>query len=200
MTVAVTKFIMLVSAHFPRQKFAGDEAREALWVQSMREMLSVYSDDVLMRAAEDIVRTRDPDKDGTMFPKPKECLDACETAKKALAFEATPLLETSERWAQRVSEADLWSQERINLARDLLASELGQRAKREGWADHLFHFMRINKRLPQGPEVAETIRAARAHADLLAELAEKGDLLSRHLRTYGASVQAHTRDLQEARP
>ena len=83
----VTKFIMLVGAHFPRQKFAGEEEREALWLRSMGEILGVYADDVLMEAAGVIIRTRDPKEDSSMFPKPVECIRACENIlRKRLAM------------------------------------------------------------------------------------------------------------------
>lgn len=75
---AIMKFILLVEVHFPRPKFNGDEKREALWMRSMREILSEYEPEVLAKAAENIVRTRDPrDNGGSMFPKPSECIAAC---------------------------------------------------------------------------------------------------------------------------
>lgn len=75
---AIMKFILLVEVHFPRPKFNGDEKREALWMRSMREILSEYEPEVLAKAAETIVRTRDPRDGGSMFPKPSECIYACE--------------------------------------------------------------------------------------------------------------------------
>jgi hypothetical protein len=75
---AIMKFILLVEVHFPRPKFQGDEKREAVWVRSMSEILGAYSPDVLSEAAAMIVRSRDPKQDGTMFPKPCECIAACE--------------------------------------------------------------------------------------------------------------------------
>lgn len=74
---AIMKFILLVEVHFPRPKFNGDERREAVWMRSMREILSEFEPDVLAKASETIIRTRDPQRDGSMFPKPVECIDAC---------------------------------------------------------------------------------------------------------------------------
>ena len=82
---SIKKFILLVSAHFPRQKFGGDEEMEAIWMRSMADILSAYEDDTILTAAATIVRTRRPDQNGgTMFPKPVECLDACESARRTL--------------------------------------------------------------------------------------------------------------------
>jgi len=77
----IRKFILLIEVHFPRPKFTGDEAKEALWLRSMTEILSDYEPDVLAEAALTIIRTRDPDKANTMFPKPVECIRACDAAR-----------------------------------------------------------------------------------------------------------------------
>lgn len=84
---AIMRFILLIEVHFPRPKFSGDERREALWVRSMREIMSDYDAETLATAAEHIVRTRDPKTDGTMFPKPSECISACNkiVARKKIA-------------------------------------------------------------------------------------------------------------------
>jgi len=153
MNDAVKKFIMTVSAFFPRQKFAGEEAKEALWLRSMGEMLGGYSPDVLAAAAETIVKTRDP-KDGTMFPKPAECIAACDAAKKLLAHRETPLL-------AKPDKVDAWSDDRLALAFDLVNGEMGRRAAREGWVSILYHFARKNMRLPQPPEIAAIVAERR---------------------------------------
>lgn len=76
---AIMRFILLVEAHFPRPKFNGDERLEAVWMRSMREILSEYDADVLAEAAASILRNRSPKRgDSTMFPKPAECIEACE--------------------------------------------------------------------------------------------------------------------------
>lgn len=76
---AIMRFIMLVEVHFPRPKFSGDERREAVWMRSMREILSEFEDDVLAEAASSILRNRNPKHgDSTVFPKPAECIEACQ--------------------------------------------------------------------------------------------------------------------------
>lgn len=79
---AVMKFIALVEVHFPRPKFSGDEAKETLWLRSMAEILGEFEPDVLMKAAEKIVRTRNPQTESSMFPKPSECIAACHAVQK----------------------------------------------------------------------------------------------------------------------
>ena len=71
----VKKLIMLIEVHFPRPKFSGDDAKEAIWLRSMDEIFGGFSGDLLGEAAVTIVRTRDPEKNNTMFPKPKEIID-----------------------------------------------------------------------------------------------------------------------------
>ena len=196
MKEAVKKFVVLVGAHFPRQKFTGDEAREAVWLRSMGEMLGVYDDDVLMEAAETIIRTRDPEKDNTMFPKPVECIRACDAAKEKLRIRATPLLETREKVSQRIESLQLWSDDRVSLAKSLVsASPDRERAQREGWIEHLFHFCRENGRLPRREEVGEIIASHGKLIRLLDELRGRTDAVSKGLLTLGASVRKHTHDL-----
>ena len=91
MNEAVKKFILLVEVHFPRQKFSGDEAKEAIWLRDMSELLGQYSYEVLSEAAATIVRTRDPEKNGTMFPKPLECIRTCDQIQRRKMLDNLPM-------------------------------------------------------------------------------------------------------------
>lgn len=165
--VGVKKFIMLVEVQFPRQKFSGDEDKEAIWLRTMNEDLGHYDDDVLVEAANKIRRTRDPNKDGTMFPKTKECVAACESVKASLKLRnSTPLLPKAEK-------SDDWSDDRLALAFDLVNGEMGRRAAREGWISSLYHFARKNMRLPQPPEVAAIIAERRSLESFIQGLRDK---------------------------
>lgn len=74
---AIEQFILLIEVHFPRPRFGGDERREALWMRSIHQILSEFEPDLITKAAEHILRNRDPEKNGgTMFPKPSEILKA----------------------------------------------------------------------------------------------------------------------------
>jgi len=138
------KFISLVEIHFPAPKFNGDESQEELWTDSIAQILGPYDDDVVLDAAATIVRTRRPKTDGTMFPKPSECIEACDNAKARKQLAQTPLLETASKIKER-QERDphaAWRRDRVALAVDLCRTELGQRAGREGWILQLYDFCR----------------------------------------------------------
>lgn len=97
MNEAVKQFILLVDVHFPRQKFAGNEVKEAIWLRSMSEILGDYPPEVLAEAAAMIIRTRDPDKPhGSMFPKPVECIKACEAVQRRKILETLPVFTRDE--------------------------------------------------------------------------------------------------------
>lgn len=192
----VLKFIALIDTYFTKPRFAGDTDRETLWLRGMQDMLGCYTEAVLMRAAREIVKTRDPGRDGTMFPKPSECIRACDDAKKWVEYESRPLLETASKVQARIDAAALWSPDRIETAKLLLQGELGDRARREGWIDQLFHFAREHCRLPtSSDEINGLVRARDAMRKLLDDLGLRGDDVSKGLKAYGESLQAHTRKL-----
>ncbi len=142
------KFIMLVEAFFPRPKFNGDDAREALWLRTMQDMLNGWDGKILVEAANKIIRERNPAKHGTMFPKPHECLEVIRD-----------LAEDGQRHQLRLEgpRADDWSNDRLELAFDLVNGELGKRAAREGWISQLYNFCRKEMRLPKSSEIAVCI-------------------------------------------
>jgi hypothetical protein len=149
---AVTKFIAMIATFFPRPKFSGNEDSETLWVGMMLKMLAPYDASVLTEAAERIIRDRDPDKDGTMFPKPSECIAACEAVLK-LRKGATLQLEGP--------KGNEWTDDRLSLAFDLANGPLGRRAAREGWIGPLLRFCRQHMRLPKDHEIAQVIAVAK---------------------------------------
>ena len=146
----VTKFIAMVETFFPRPKFSGNETNEAFWVATMENTLGGFGDAVLVKAANIIIETRSAQRDGTMFPKPAECIAACHKARDVLkSFAPQPLL--------AAPNANEWSDERLDLAFDLDNGELGKRAAREGWISQLYNFCRKEMRLPKSSEIAVCI-------------------------------------------
>jgi hypothetical protein len=137
MNEGVKKFIMLVGAHFPRQKFVGEEEREALWLRSMGEILGGYADDVLMEAAANIVKTRDPKEDGSMFPKPVECIRACETVlrkRASFALMTAPKIEVEKALASieiRIGDSEWlsWMEHLRQIKRHDLVGEAESKGK-----------------------------------------------------------------------
>lgn len=194
--VGVQKFIALVGVHFPRAKHGGDEAAEALWLRSMNEILGDYEDDVLIEAAVWIVKNRDPDKDGTMFPKPKHCIDACNRARDTIRIRSTPMLETRERVQERIDAAAKWAPDRIDLAKSLTRAFPDiRRAKAEGWIDAVFHFCREHGRHPSKSEIPEIIAGHKKFRELIADLGLRDDALGRGLLTLGRLVEQRTTDM-----
>lgn len=186
--VAGMQFIGIVESFFPRPKLSGDDGREAIWLRTMLDLLSPYDDDVLLEAANTIVRTRDPAKDGTMFPKPVECLAACDKAKDLKSVRATPLLETQEAVRKRAERNASWTAERIQLADELCAgTALGKRAAREGWVLHLHDFCRENMRLPDAEQIDQLIRHAVNFQDFVAKLTMDSDGLVKSFGNWGQS-------------
>lgn len=166
------QFIGLVEAFFPRPNFKGDKARMALWARSLRDALSPYDEDVLLAAAREINRTRDPKKDGKKFPKPAECIAVCEAQRKLMMFQSAPLLETREAIEARENTHWLayYSKERMRLARDLCNTPLGKQAAREGWIAGLFDFIRVYRRVPNDKEVSAIIDETRAIDETVARI------------------------------
>lgn len=173
-TAPVLAFVEIVSKFFPAPKFGGNEDDERIWLRALNEILYGYDDDVLLEAAKIIIRTRDPDKDGTMFPKPFECVTACDKAKDLKRVRSTPLLETRNAISKRErEEADKisWGDDRQKLARELCHGEMGRRAAREGWLPQLYDYCRENAHLPKDNNaIAELIRDARSFQALKAEI------------------------------
>lgn len=151
MTVsAVSKFLTELSLHFGK-RFDSEEAEDQ-WLDSMERNLRVYTPSVLERACKRIVDTR---KD-RYFPLPAECRAACEEIVKIEKAEsATRLDEPKHKFS---GHAD-WQ---YRLADDLIMSDLGRRAARDGWILSLHDFCRNNGRLPtQEFEIKKCIDGAR---------------------------------------
>ena len=161
---AIMKFIMLVEVHFPRPKFSGDERREALWMRSMSEILADYDARALALAAETIIRTRDPGKDSTMFPKPSECIRACDAAKRLIAARDMPLIGTD--YVQQIQTAlpehviargDVWWEHWLEFFRNHDRADLARDAEQAGR-------IRASSRYPKETTVVFEPRADKQHA------------------------------------
>jgi hypothetical protein len=143
---AVLKFIAVVELHFPRPKFNGDEQMESAWLKSMHKVLAGYSDEIVALAAERILLSRSPKRDGRFFPSPMECIEACDKAAAYRQQEATPLLS---------GPKEMPYDARVRLARDLMRCPMGQAAIKDGWGQSMFQFCIDNQRVPGGREIDE---------------------------------------------
>lgn len=184
----VGKFISIVAVHFPKPRFDDPDVDVELWQASLTRMLDRFSDAVLARAADRIIRTRDRKKDGAFFPVPSECIAACESTERVLAAEEriakTPLLAVDKAPKE-------WSRERHQLALDILGTPLGMEAVRERWHGALYDFFYAHQRMPSPAELVGVKAKARAFLAAIAEC-EQGahGELSKPLARLGNSIRA----------
>lgn len=113
---------------------------ETMWSRSMAAVLGGYSESVLARACEQILRTRKNEK----FPLPAEISAIC----AAIAEEdRRPALLIEEVEARRSNPQ---SKERQRyVCEQLLSGEMGKRAVREGWVAALFNYACEHNELPR---------------------------------------------------
>lgn len=150
-TAAISKFLTDLAVHFP-PKHARPEL-ETAWLRSMSETLRGTPADVLDAAARKIIATRKY----TTFPLPAECRQACMQAAEEMA--ARRRLETLP--AMRGPNPNYYSEERDQLADDLMKCELGRQACHEGWQLAMWNFCRDNMRHPHAHEIERCKRDAR---------------------------------------
>ena len=185
----VTKLISTIELHFPMSKFA-DETNEEAWTASMVRFLSPYSPDVLGRAAEHIIKTRDPKRDGKWFPVPSEIIAACDLMRRAIQIEQTPLLTHGQR------DQNLDAGWRVDLANDLVKTPLGREAAKKGWIGALWAFCRRAARLPEARELPAVKAEAQVFDEAL-DACERGEAgpMSRKLAELGRSIKDRRSDL-----
>lgn len=185
----VLKFIAVVELHFPRPKFNEDETMEGAWVASMTRTLGGYADDVLNEAAQRILRDRSPKRDGRFFPAPSECSEVCVSVAKTLQAQKTPLL--------AYAKQDLPYSARCDLARDLMQSPLGKRARKEGWAESMFYFCVWNGKAPSGHEIDECKSKANEFANVRERCARGEYELGGAWARYAEGMVRKARELME---
>lgn len=149
-SMAIGKFLNTLKVHFP-PRLPRPELEEA-WLQSMTKVLRGYEAGVLEDAAMEIVRTRKR----TDFPRPAECRSACE--------EVLKWRQISKREAMlpidKIRDAPDYSPDRIALADDLIRTEQGRKAAKEGWVLSLHDYCRKHGCAPKPDDVPAIKRAA----------------------------------------
>jgi hypothetical protein len=193
---AIQNFIATIALHFPRPKFNDDDTMETAWLASMNRVLSRYSDDVLADAAVRMLAKRNPKKDGRFFPVPSECQEICQEAEEVKRLAQAPLqLSTAQRDPSQFAG---W---RSQLADDLVKSEMGRQAKREGWHGALHDFIRSQGRLPSGEEISRCKGVARGFDEAL-EMARRGEAgeMSHALAVLGTKILKRRSEIAEAIP
>lgn len=152
----VVAFADTVLQHFP--PFRWDEAKEIAWAETMVRELSGFADDVVHRAAREMVRSRKKPQ----TPMVSECIDACLDAKKWLeAQRQSETLSVVHDGGVSLQNRD-WTAERLKLASDLMNTPIGKQAAKDGWVGALWSFARKNQRLPtQGKETEDCKQMAK---------------------------------------
>lgn len=134
MSNKVSDFLSKLVIHFP-VRFESEE-REAEWLRSIVDTLGGYDADVLAKAAQRIIDTRTDRR----FPLPamirEICLEITEDARRSALPIDTP--DAPPRFASY----------RYKLADELLMTEMGRQAARDGWVLGLHHFVVEHGRLP----------------------------------------------------
>lgn len=140
----VLEFVAKLNVHFGEPKFDVPDAskKQAMteWTRAMKRNFEGFSDEVLTRAADDIISTRQY----RSFPLISECKKAVLDADKNLKAER-PRLATAGPTEGNQSDTHDY---RERIAYELILGPMGQRAGREGWAYGLFLFIRDHMRLP----------------------------------------------------
>lgn len=145
------------------------------WFAEMDRMLSPFSEVVLDRAADVVLRTYR----GKSFPPVAVMMTACEEARNAMIERPKPDPGYHE-----------WSKERIAKADKLIACSMGQRAAREGWISALHSFARENERLPNNQtEIARCKRVASDFDSAFSDcVSGRGGLVGSALQRLGTSM------------
>lgn len=165
----VGKLISMVGLHFPPPKFPDDQA-EAAWSASMVRFLAPYSPEVLAKAAEHIIQTRDPTRHGQRwFPAPAEIIAVCNTMRAVVDAGRTPLLTSGRR------DPSEWAGWRRDLADELVRnSDLGREAARGGWVQALWDFCRRRGALPRTQSELVEVRGHARDFDKALDVLRRG--------------------------
>ena len=141
------EFISSLVMHFPVRHDSPD--REMEWLRSMIAALKHYDGEVLDSALQRLVDTRTDRR----FPLPAEIRKVCN---EVIEWQNRGKLVPEQQKAARHLES---TADRIKLANDLICTELGRKAAREGWILGLWDYARKNGRLPSaGYEIANIQR------------------------------------------
>lgn len=134
MSSKVGDFLSRVVIHFP-VRFESD-AREAEWLRSIVDAIGGYDPDVLAKAAQKIIDTRTDRR----FPLPAEIRKVCLEIADEARLAKLPI--------DQADAPPRFASYRYKLADELLMTEMGREAARDGWALGLHQFIVEHGRLP----------------------------------------------------
>jgi hypothetical protein len=140
---AILAFVETMMVRWP--PFRWDEAQERAYADDLMRELSGFTPEVLERARREMIRKRTKPQ----IPSVAECIGFCaeakhwhdaETGKGQLIPDPA-----KDRWVE-LSDA------RQRLADDLMPTQIGKQAAKEGWALAFWNFARVNGRAPQSAQ------------------------------------------------
>lgn len=178
MSMKVSNFISTLMPVFPFRHETPE--REAAWLKSMFMALNHYEAPVLVRAAAKIVDTRTDRR----FPLPAECREICAAIVRednAHSSKSTLIKDPAKRGDGE------W---RYKLADELIMTELGRRAAREGWVLSLHDHIRRHGSLPREKhEISACIASARGFDEAYREcVSGNGGALAANLIKLGDAM------------
>ncbi len=190
------KFIGDLVAAFPvhfgpqgtEQEKSDYAAKRTAWMKSLMAELQSEDDVDLSEAASEIKRTRRDRR----FPTISECLSACRLVKRQREVKSDS--GTLKLHAAPTTGADYarsyW------LADELLVTEQGRRAAREGWVLGFYHFVRDNNRAPSSADENRLRRAAELFNETHEECLRGGFVFAAALARLGDSMAARREELR----
>lgn len=181
---AIAKFVATVFQHWP--PFRWDKGQEDAWATSLATELAGFSEAVLNKAIEEMVRKRGLTQRERSIPTVAECINYCSEAKRWLEADQRkgelPITD-----APTASHFD-WTADRKKLAIDLMSGPMGKEAAKDGWIGTLDAFCRKHARLPKGPEINAVKKAAKEFDDAYAQCVRGGWGQASELEKLGADM------------
>lgn len=134
MSNKVSAFLSRVVVHFP-VRFESS-AREAEWLGSIMDAIGGYDAEVLTKAAQKIIDTRTDRR----FPLPAEIRKVCQELAEEARLAKLPI--------DTADAPPRFASYRHKLADELIMTDMGRQAARDGWVLGLHHFVVEHGRLP----------------------------------------------------
>lgn len=185
MSKAIAEFADEMLQHFPPFR-QWEDYQEKAWADTLATELAGFSNEVLLSARKQIIRTRKPN-----MPRPpmvSECIDACVEARRFIEKDKR----ASELPEFNPSAGADWTSERIKLAYELCkGTQIGKEAARDGWILSLWHFCREKQRVPTTQtEIAACKRAAKEFDETYDKCVKGGWPEAKKWEALGASMLA----------
>lgn len=189
MSKAIAEFADEMLQHFPPFR-KWEDYQEKAWADTLAKELACFSNEVLANAKRQMIRTRGPKM--SRPPMVSECIEACCESRRFLEHDEA----ASELPEFNPSAGAEWTTERVKLAYDLLKTESGRQAAREGWVLAYWNFCRVNMRVPKGSEIDQCKRDTAEFDEAYKKCLKGGWPEARALAALGESMLAKREELR----